>query len=1246
MRGGFYNIGNIAPCRGGESKDDEPNNYCTDIKNDVILNIYKPKLNEFLEKIKADITKHKSQLQPFIARFVAATEGNDIFNIITIYIYIKRIKILTELLSKKKLEKKIKDEKKHKEEIISYETQLTQLKEKKIDTNIEKLLQPASKLYILLLEADEELPKFIKIKNDLDNLNIVASNLGEFIKEYYDIATTNKWSDKCIDNVRLEKILYPIKNLPNHNYTNELIEYFTKENLEPYLNNYKCLVPHNNTYHNLFQYLKGNNFKIYNKETISIDDDKELDIYYELYTYTVNHESHVYNNYLLEDYLQYDKLTQPIQNIGIIVNKIVLYPNYVEEYHDNNINSLSFILYNSENIFKKLIFALKINTINEIDIFLDRYIRKNEKNLILYHKHYTLLDVFIISNVYNIYYKLQQMSDPFINTDIYTDEYLQANIKNNFKNDEFIKYVEEQIKTGGEIDSPEYADEIANFNVIISVLSLANENLNLLINVYNYLFLSDTNISANNFPALERINIVLKYKKTQIFNLICLDLYKELLENYYLFKFYDIDRNIKILLNVFYYNSIYKLDKIKNLINYSSQFEYIKHDGEYYDIDDKYNKYNKYEVEVEINDVDIYDEGFSFYKNFYKKLFASVSDIKYVPYNYTNFQMILHYYKSNRDFVMNKFDVKNGVSACGEILIFNIINLLIYDDRINNINPAFLPTNTRPELKAFYENKKLSDFENRNIVLKDFIPLLHNIDFVKVAGTSVYNYHYIEDNIIKKGTEILPTYLNVCRILAHLLLGHHIDDGTNITCEKEILLDIFKSFGGSYKDILLKDFTFPRGFEFKENTETRLYFDSVNIFFSDSHGEMFVTVLNVSPEKYVDYEDNESLYNEIIVEDEKAIFNHINGDSNIIEKMRIIYSNTYYKPLFVINIYNYLNSIIEEVRSYDELEKIVKLMEYDNIEDMINKYIEIETHTAIDIVELVSKIFIPFHKNIKYDRIRIDILEKSFISNEADKLMNQIINLAFLNPALFIFLSKMKQTNIDIIFENILRVMTEKYTINKENILQYIKYFKPKDFDMNIFSDFVIMFQFQYKPDFIIEYLLTGVSVERQILMYKKLYELEDQISLNAMKYFRDVTVKLSNPEHIRILNESFTLLLGLLNLQDIDNDIIIKYIQEHIDIIIKSFPIMSAEIIEDIHNYCLFRGLIFLKSLEKTKFKGDFINIVAQAAPNAFSSDIGKELLISFNGSDDGSAAAAHQAKYLKYKRKYLQLKKYYNKL
>ena len=73
------------------------------------------------------------------------------------------------------------------------------------------------------------------------------------------------------------------------------------------------------------------------------------------------------------------------------------------------------------------------------DIFLSRYIRDNLGDFIIYHNHYTLLDVFIISNQYHIYYEIQNQA--FLDYSIYTNIYLETNIKNKFKNDEFINYV-------------------------------------------------------------------------------------------------------------------------------------------------------------------------------------------------------------------------------------------------------------------------------------------------------------------------------------------------------------------------------------------------------------------------------------------------------------------------------------------------------------------------------------------------------------------------------------------------------------------------------------------------------------------------------------------------------------------------------------------------------------------------------------------------------------------------------------
>jgi hypothetical protein len=94
MRGGFYNLKNLELCGWGnnmkEAKDAplaRLNNYCKE-DGDVILNIYKPKLNEVLEKINRQIIEYNLKLQSL------KNVHPNILDIYTIHKYTENIKKL------------------------------------------------------------------------------------------------------------------------------------------------------------------------------------------------------------------------------------------------------------------------------------------------------------------------------------------------------------------------------------------------------------------------------------------------------------------------------------------------------------------------------------------------------------------------------------------------------------------------------------------------------------------------------------------------------------------------------------------------------------------------------------------------------------------------------------------------------------------------------------------------------------------------------------------------------------------------------------------------------------------------------------------------------------------------------------------------------------------------------------------------------------------------------------------------
>ena len=159
----------------------------------------------------------------------------------------------------------------------------------------------------------------------------------------------------------------------------------------------------------------------------------------------------------------------------------------------------------------------------------------------------------------------------------------------------------------------------------------------------------------------------------------------------------------------------------------------------------------------------------------------------------------------------------------------------------------------------------------------------------------------------------------------------------------------------------------------------------------------------------------------------------------------------------------------------------------------------------------------------------------------------------------------------------------------------------------------------------------------------------------------------------VRILNESITIFFELLNKKNaiIEDKILEDQIYKYINLI-NEFPESSMiKIIENERNYCFFKTLIFFNNRFFVKklnnqiifaFKKNIIlkePALNENLSTIFMPPLGKELLDSFGsgGNIIINPERAQEpkeskepkefffdAKYLKYKRKYLQLKKYYN--
>ena len=1210
MRGGFYNLKNLKKCGWGDEAKGASNNYCKDIEGDVILNIYKPRLNELLEQINRQIIEYNLKLESL------KKIHPNILDIYTIDKYENNI-IKIELSLKKDLSDVIKED--LTKQILDIESKIEEIKKRiKSPYNLE-LLTPENKKNAELLLSN---------KSNIDKKSEIAIQINKLLRK------------DCVEKIEIESLLNSIPDYSYKKYTKELNEYFEKTN-DAYDNDIKCIVPFKNNPNNIFELIKDNNFKIYrmfNK------------VYYELYEHTtlataaaaeVATEAAIYTNYLLDDFYILDK----IQDIPQKIEKQLLYPNYSSLHpREQKLNKLSLIIYNSDNILNNLIFGLKINTVGDIDIFLNRYMINNTSNLILPYDTYTLLDMFIISNEFHNYYYLQSNTPYYftpynMNTDIYTQEYYDNKTDN-----KFIKFINEQINENKYIDlgnirlSEEFKIQINNLKLIDKYWNDKIINKNLLINTYNYLSLLNIKINTE-LSNFEKINTLLKYTPNQIKMLILIDLYKEIVENYFLYMCHSCSEVIKILLNVIYYKSIYKWDKVKNLINYSMQFNYLKTKSNYYDIDAKYENYEQKYLPIK----PISDPRRT-YNIFYTNLFAD-KPIKYVLYNYSNYKMFIKKYDKYKDVSEYKDVPESYASSCGEILIFNIINLFIYDDRKNDINPDFLPVNTHILIRNFYVGKTLKLFDsNPKIIINDFIPLLHNIPFFITSDidikNNVYKYYYTQNGRMINGTEILPSYINVCRVLGYLF-DHNIDNSEKIICKHDILKTILLSFRSNIKDILLQQFnpsTILDENTFIINTDVIIQLNYIDILFRVNHGDMNI-IGTVKPDDYIAFSDRElyKIYENIIKYENTTIFRYLHHtdsklNTNIVKKMKIIFSNNYYKILFEADIFTYIYGIISLGSiSIKDLIELLNFLGHTDVGDFINTIIQ-ETIDITPKIILIIRIFRIYYEHINFNKIDIEKMKTILLLSD-NKLIYELIYDSLVSVQVLTFILKMGQDLNDIILDRILIQLTSY------DLIRYLKLYKPKKLDVGIFCD--IIKKFNYKENCITEYLLTGISIENQKILYNKLYFTEKtefgEIT-NLITHFINTANKLENIDYIKILNESFTLFLALLNLQIIDDNIIVENIYKYFSMTVMK---LNTSKIENERNYCLLKSFIFFnnKLLDKTPFKSDFEAFVKQA-PDAFTSDIGKELLESFGL--NGNLAAAHQAKYLKYKSKYLQLKQF----
>ena len=470
------------------------------------------------------------------------------------------------------------------------------------------------------------------------------------------------------------------------------------------------------------------------------------------------------NSYILDNDFYLEKKSIIIQQIYKANNDIV-YPYFFDKMKNNKLME-SFILLENKSKFKHLIYFYLCQDDHDkvftkwSKLFFNFY---DDSFELIFHKRYTLLDIFIINNDFVSYLKICNI---FLKFDI-SSQHNVSSVESkedriNIDFDDFIKESIEKIKTDSTITIENLNNHKPEHKIFYEFFKIC-ERLKI-DNVYNYLVLYNQTINISTVNNYNMLNDYLSYTKEQIRIILYLDLFREMiLYKRIIDKKILLPENIEDLLFTIFLYRIYKSDHIKYLINYRLQFMiyglvHLKEECSYIE-----NKKLHY-VHIGLND--FYNDMIDFYAKNDSNL------TNYILYNYNTYN---NYVYKNESKPEKKYEVE---PMCGEITIFNLVNILIYDFTEENINPKLLPETTLQNFKNFYNKKTNYSFTSSEVY--QFISMLHNIEFVKNDEIQNIYSHYTKGSregtdIYLDGYELAPSYITICIILAYIFGYDNID---------------------------------------------------------------------------------------------------------------------------------------------------------------------------------------------------------------------------------------------------------------------------------------------------------------------------------------------------------------------------------------------------------------------------------------------------------------------------------------
>ena len=501
-------------------------------------------------------------------------------------------------------------------------------------------------------------------------------------------------------------------------------------------------------------------------------------------------------------------------------------------------------------------------------------------------------------------------------------------------------------------------------------------------------------------------------------------------------------------------------------------------------------------------------------------------------------------------------------STCGETMILNLFNYLLYDDKTNKLNYNWLPTNTMPEIIEYF--KKHNTIDSTSITCLDFYKLLQRHTFIMqkldyysgdnyrvysktkqvnstenlpfiftnnkniAMNTNIYNSNgELLSNVSEikySGYTIRPGYISIIRIL-NLVLGYYkIDPKYNENLvmhniNKFSLKDILLTFNNPNITNILYKYEFINSFNFEDIQCTINLTPRFILLLSYNHAH--INYENVSsdrailtPNKKLEVYDNYYTYT---IDFKSIIPLSFLFVKNFTKKFYDFINYTVYYNIDADYFEEYFDILIKYYLNIDSINTFYIPEEFNNI--IINKKINVDLIKKFFDILVKNKINIIIHSNV-YKYISTVYKQDPFITELFDYLIKNVI----ISKPHILIKNIMDNYNYDMIkkiYENNPSILYQLFNYNN-NILYNINTLNNIYKEDNIYNDL---------------FKLLGQNKE----VYKLLINTPNNKLIYPFEYIvYDYFIELCNSNGIVIKNSYYTF----------DNDLIKKDTNKYISIV------------------------------------------------------------------------------------------------